>query len=140
MGSTIPGTCYSGKKKGPCQEAYKQSSGVGKPPRWSPVRTCTVNRRCPLFVLEPPVRTCTVNRLYRFTGSPHYAFFGPADSNSLLPHNLSTDLRLAAPTHCCTKYVFVKQQTNHTNFRLQLMGPSNVKERPYFLPKYMKCY
>ena len=33
MGSKIPGTCYSGEKKGPCQEAYKQSSGVGKHPQ-----------------------------------------------------------------------------------------------------------
>ena len=33
MGSKIPGTCYSGTKKGPCQEACKQSSGVGKHPQ-----------------------------------------------------------------------------------------------------------
>ena len=31
-GSKIPGTCYSGKKS-PCQEACKQSSGVGKHPQ-----------------------------------------------------------------------------------------------------------
>ena len=33
MGSKIPGTCYSRKKKAPCQEACKQSSGVGKHPQ-----------------------------------------------------------------------------------------------------------
>ena len=32
MGFKIPGTCYSEEKKGPCQEACKQSSGVGKHP------------------------------------------------------------------------------------------------------------